>query len=59
VAPHGGRRKWGPVPHALERGDGLGAGAGNGWSQRRRATVGKTREGARWWGSGVARGPAR
>jgi hypothetical protein len=40
-----GVKKRGPVPHTLERGEGLGASSGR--SRRRRATVGKTGE---FWG---------
>jgi hypothetical protein len=56
---HADKKRRGSVPHALERREGLGAGSG--WSRRRRAAIGETGEGARWWGSGVARarGPAQ
>jgi hypothetical protein len=59
TTPCDGRRKWGPVLRALERGEGLGA--GNGRSQRRWEAVREIGEGARWWGSCVAhaRGPAQ
>jgi hypothetical protein len=40
-----GGKKRGPVPHTLERGEGLGASSGR--SRRRRAAIGKTGE---FWG---------
>jgi hypothetical protein len=47
TAPSGGRKR-GPVPRALEQGEGLGAGSGQ--CRQKRVTGREIGEGARWWG---------